>query len=109
MTEEEKVALSKEFHGAMIDICRRAHRECKYVAHYFMGMVGEHGGLEAAKILLHAPNAQSGLERLRELGRLDISMERIVVEPRFAPLFTMEERRVARNRLVDMGYPREKL
>ena len=109
MTEGEKEVLVKEFHAEMVDVYRRALREHKYKATFFIAMVGEHGGLEAANILLHAADAQSGLERLRELDALDISMEWTVLQPRFAPLFSADELQIARDRLTAMGYTRQKL
>ena len=71
---------------------------------YFLRMVGEHGGVAAAKRLLSAPEAQAGLTRLWELGRLDISMEALVVQERWRPLFSDAERQAARDRLSAYGY-----
>ena len=39
---------------------------------YFLRMVQQHGGDAAAEQLLKAPEAQSGMTNLWELGRLDI-------------------------------------
>ena len=71
---------------------------------YFLRMVHEHGGLEAAKRLLRASEAQSGLTRLWECGLLDISMEALVLQERWKPLFSDEERQTARDRLKCYGY-----
>ena len=71
---------------------------------YFLRMVNEHGGVAAAKRLLSAPEAQSGLTTLWELGRLDISMEALVVQERWQPLFSDAERQAARDRLSAYGY-----
>ena len=67
-------------------------------------MVHEHGGVAAAKRLLSGPVAQSGLTTLWELGRLDISMEALVVQERWQPLFSDAERQAARDRLSAYGY-----
>ncbi len=78
---------------------------------YFLQMVSEHGGVTAAKRLLQATEHQSGLTRLYELGRLDISAEYLVVQDRWKALFSDEERKKARERLLDYGFdpsiPRE--
>ncbi len=75
-----------------------------YRATYFMRMVREHGGMETARRLLAQESSPEGLGRLWELGRLDISVEAIVLKPEYTPLFTDEERRIARERLAEMSY-----
>ncbi len=75
-----------------------------YRPKYFLRMVGEHGGVAAAKRLLSAPEAQSGLTTLWELERLDISIEALVVQERWQPLFSDAERQAARDRLRAYGY-----
>jgi hypothetical protein len=66
--------------------------------HYFFGLMHQHGGVEAAKRLLRLP-ASSGLAWLVAMGRRDLTAEWLVLDPRFAPLFTDEERRVAEARV----------
>jgi len=41
---------------------------------------------------------------LWECGRLDLSMEALVIDPRFEELFSAEEREIARERLVAYGW-----
>ena len=67
-------------------------------------MVQQHGGVAAAKRLLFSPVAQSGLTKLWERERLDISMEALVVQERWKPLFSDAERQTARERLQAFGY-----
>ena len=67
-------------------------------------MVHQHGGVAAAKRLLRASPAQTGLTKLWELGRLDISMESLVVQERWRPLFSDAERQTAWERLNAFGY-----
>jgi hypothetical protein len=57
------------------------------------------GGLETAKTLLAKPDPQTGLTRLWECGRLDLSIEALVIDPRFESLFREAERKTARERL----------
>ena len=71
---------------------------------YFLRMVQEHGGVAAAIQLLSAPKAQSGLIKLWERERLDASMEALVVQERWKPLFSDAERQTARERLQAFGY-----
>ena len=95
--------LDDEFHQEMEDIyCVAASLDYRPV--YFLRLVKEHGGVAAAKRLLSASEAQSGLTKLWELERLDISMEALVVRERWRSLFSDAERQVARKRLKSFGY-----
>ena len=67
-------------------------------------MVNAHGGLAAAKMLLAAKHHPEGLTRLWEEGRLDISMEALVLRDPWRHLFSEEELSIARKRLTDLGY-----
>jgi hypothetical protein len=93
-----------EFHSAMRDVYRRARKEASYNATYFLQMVEEVGGLEAAQRLLRAGAVSSGFSALWEKGRLDLSVEAVVLQDRFAGLFTDEDLDTARRRLAEYGY-----
>ena len=95
--------LEAKFHQAMVNIYHDA-AALGYRPTYFLQMVSIHGGVSAAKRLLQATEHQSGLTRLYELGRLDISAEALVLDERWQPLFSDEERKTARERLLDYGY-----
>jgi len=60
--------------------------------------------LQAAKSLLHAEGYSEGLTALWELGRLDITMEAVVIQQPWCELFTDEELATARTRLQELGY-----
>ncbi len=104
--DETRKATAAEFHEAMLNIYRRAIKEIKppYRAKDFLSMVTEHGGVAAAKRLLRTSEKQSGFARLWEAGRLDLSMEAHVIQPRFSHLFTPAEVTSARGRLTKHGY-----
>ena len=97
------MSLEAEFHRAMLNIYDAAAK-LGYRPTRFVQMVHEHGGVAAAKRLLSGPVAQSGLTTLWELERLDISMEALVVQERWQPLFSDAERQAARDRLSAYGY-----
>jgi hypothetical protein len=79
--------------------------ECNYNPKAFIQMVNTYGALETAKRLLASKqNIASGLEKLWELGRLDLCFERIIFEPEWHDLFTKEELTEARKRLKDLNY-----
>ena len=47
-------SIERQFAEAMMSIYRRAYREAKYNATVFHQMLTDHGGLETARILIHA-------------------------------------------------------
>lgn len=96
--------LEAQFHQAMIDIYVTAKRDCKYNATYFLSMVTEHGGLEAARRLLASEAVSDGFGTLLLCGRLDLTVEAHVLKPEFRPLFTPEEITVATKRLQEFNY-----
>jgi hypothetical protein len=98
-------ALEKQFHRAMIGVYEAALRKCHYNASRFLQMVNEHGGVGAARILLHTPGFQYGFTELWLCKCLDLSMEALVIREEYAPLFTAEEHQIARERLKSCDYP----
>jgi hypothetical protein len=96
--------LESEFHEAMRDIYRRAKAEAGYNAARFLGMVSERGGLETARVLLHASTVSDGYAALWERRRLDLSVEAVILDPKWAPLFSNSERRIAVDRLREYQF-----
>jgi hypothetical protein len=100
--------LEGAFHTAMVDVYQRAKREAGYHATYFIQMVSDRGGLATARHLLHASSVSEGFTALWERRRLDLTVEAVVLQERFAALFSDEERKIARNRLAEYGYHTER-
>lgn len=96
--------LEKRFEQDMIDIYTIAKKECGYNASRFLQMLGDKGGLAAAKQLISKPGGTDGFTTLWEHGRLDLSVEAHVLKPEYAELFSDEERRMCRERLEQFGY-----
>ena len=96
--------LESEFHSAMGGIYEKALAETAYRPTRFFHMVGEYGGSEAARRLLQEDAPQSGLTSLWEAGRLDLSVECLVLQPRFRGLFNAGLYQEAQRRLQDLGY-----
>ena len=98
--------LEREFHAAVMDIYRRGHVEGVLNGTRFLQMVTEHGGLQAARILLQSKRVSHGYATLCERRRLDLTVEAVIFDnPRFRPLFSEAEFEIARKRLDDYGYP----
>jgi hypothetical protein len=75
-----------------------------YWANYFLRAVRRQGGPAYARQLLRAQGTTAGFLRLKEEGRLDITMEALVLQSEFASLFTDDDRRIALERLHAAGY-----
>ena len=99
--------LEMQFHQDMLTGSVELRTKHGYNPSYFLQMVAEHGGVGAVRQLLQGPNSQEGLTSLWEIGRLDMSCEAAVLNPKYASLFTAEEKREARKRLRAMNYTPE--
>ena len=104
MNKEKSGYLVDQFQQDMVGLYEVSKKELNYNASYFIRMVYEYGGLKAAKKLLAMPAPSSGFTKLWEHGRLDLSVEALVLKDEYLPLFTEEERIIARNRLEQYGY-----
>lgn len=87
----------------MRDVYARAKREAGYNATYFLRMLTEQGGLATARTLLHNTGTSEGFTALWHKGRLDLTVEALVLNEEFTPLFTDEELDTARHRLTEFG------
>lgn len=96
--------LEDQFHKAMIDVYQNALRDCTQRAAYFLQMVGRQGGVETAKKLLQSNDIEHGSTAVWKCGRLDLMFEYLILHPKYADLFTDEEKEMARNRLKEYGY-----
>ena len=74
-----------------------------YRATRFRQMLGRHGGVETARRLLRIRGVSRGFEQLRDAKKLTDTVEFILLGPEFAPLFSPEERELARRRLLENG------
>jgi len=92
--------LEDQFHQQMINIYRNALTQAHYKATKFLDMVTMQDGLAAAKTLLHTPYLPDGFAELWQRGRLDLTMEYMLVEPPWNSLFTENELKIAMDRLA---------
>lgn len=96
--------LEKRFDRDMRSIYTTAKRECGYNATRFLQLVGEKGGLAAAKQLISKPGGTEGFTTLWEHHRLDLSVEALVLKPEYKSLFSENEQKLCRDRLMEFGY-----
>ena len=96
--------VARQFDYAMYHVYEAAGKETGYWATRFLQMVRRRGGVEAARKLIADDGVSAGFMALRRAGRLDLTVEREVLRPKFAELFTDEERNIARTRLAQYGF-----
>jgi hypothetical protein len=96
--------LESRFDEAMMGIYEHALNECGYNAKRFLQMLQEHRGLQTARILLHNPKVSEGYTALWERGRLDLTVESLILKPEWQPLFSDQELKTAQERLADYGF-----
>ncbi|GAA3749344.1 hypothetical protein HDA32_001150 [Spinactinospora alkalitolerans] len=88
------------FDEALHSACDRAQTEAGYRAAYFRRMLEDRGALATARLLLAKPTISDGFVQLWERGRLDLTVEGVVLDhPAYARLFTPEELDIARSRI----------
>lgn len=95
----DQAMLAREFTEEMYAGYRHLARTINYRARQFLEMVTLHTGVGAAKLLLKGRDASDGFTRLWEAKMLEHSVEAAVLKPKYEALFTVEERRIARQRL----------
>lgn len=93
--------LVRDFDHAMMQIYVQAKQQAGYTATRFYQMLDEHGGVETARRLL--PQMSDGFTELYRRNRLDLTVEALVLKPKWHDLFSVEERQMARDRLHECG------
>jgi hypothetical protein len=99
----------KAFDDAMYGVYTRALKEAGYKASYYFQMLSERGTLATAQALISATQPSEGFTRLWELRRLDLTVEYVALNPRWASLFIDAELAEARKRLLEYGMPGTRL
>ena len=93
--------LQAKFTAHLLSLAQRSNDELHYYPGFFIKMVKGQGGVGAAKTLLAQPLASQGFNILKNLDRLDLSMEAAVIEQPWASMFLADELAIARARLAD--------
>ncbi|MBT8167622.1 hypothetical protein [Falsiruegeria litorea] len=95
------LSLENKFADALLATCDETAK-LGYVADEFASMLKIHGAVQTAKKLVRSGEIQSGLRRLRDLGRLDLATEAVMLQPEFRELFTQQHLDAASWRLDQM-------
>jgi 5-methylcytosine-specific restriction enzyme A len=94
-----------ELTNALIDVYRRAGQEVGYWSTRFLQAVRRNGGFATAKRMLKPRNTnqRAGLDALLKANRPDLTLEAIILQPKFQKFFTESELAVAKERLGKYG------
>ena len=95
--------IKEQFHKAMEALYYETNKAIHYRPTQFYRMVIEYGGVETAHRLIDKESTE-GFTKLWEKGRLDLSVEALVLKPEFALLFDEVERKKAREKLAEYRY-----
>ncbi len=95
------MSLETELTKGFIEVYRAAGQGVGYWARRFLGSVKRNGGLATAKRMLLPRNAgqRQGLDALLDAKRPDLTVEAVILRPKFRSLFTADEIATARQRL----------
>ncbi len=96
--------LQRRFEAALLDTYRRALNETGYNAKRFLEMFHDIGGLRTAQELITKEGVTEGYTAMWERGRLDLTIEALILAPEWHPLFTDAERQAASDRLKKYGF-----
>lgn len=103
LSPDERDVLLKAFSQAMRAIYVEAKRQLGYDATYFLRMLSEQGPMRTAVQLVTSTSPSQGFSYLWERGRLDLTVEAVVVRPEFEPLFEDWVVRAATERIETYG------
>ena len=96
--------VKRQFEQDMVNIYKTAKKECGYTATRFLQMIGRQGGLATAKQLITKPGGTDGFATLWGHGRLDLSVEALVLRREYQSLFSEEEKLLCAERLKEYGF-----
>ena len=93
--------------AAALDASEEAWRtEAGYTWKRYKPMIAVYDAVGTAKRMVVKRGTSPGFEKLKAAGRLDLTIEALVVDPQFAALFTLDERAAAQTRLSAHGWRR---
>lgn len=96
--EIAKSRAKEKFHEELINLCTTAVQVCDCQPISLSAVVAQ-GGVPAAKNYLASNKVRSGLFPLSEYGRIDLSVESLVLRDEYRSLFEPNELREAEKRL----------
>jgi hypothetical protein len=99
-----KTAQETRFAERILKLYKQIRKECGYKPSRLFGLLSAYGGVGTARTLINGPFPSDGFTELLLRGRLDLTMEALVLRSPWSHLFTAEELAAAKKRLDDCGY-----
>lgn len=96
--------LEKQFTDALIKNCEEAQKACAYRGIRFMQTLQKFGGVKTAKEIIRKGRLSDEFEILEKAGLIKLTMEALVVDRRFAELFSDDEVNYCYEVLCEYGY-----
>lgn len=96
--------LEREFEQELVRAVEQQRLVCGWNPVRFLQGVSKHGAVKAVKQMVAQGKASESLERLAEQGRLDLSLEALMVKQQYGSLFTDEEVNACFDKLCRYGY-----
>lgn len=98
------MTLSEQFQSTLLTACQRAQDEVGCPMTRLVQTVTKRGGVETAQELLRRQRLSDGFDALAKAGRLELSLEAVVIRKEFGQLFTDDEVNECYAALVEGGY-----
>lgn len=97
--------IEDELTAELIEGYRKAGEEVGYWGRRFLQAVRRNGGVATVKRMLspRTTGQRAGLDTLLEAGRPDLTVEAIILQEKYKPLFTSDELKTASKRLGEYG------
>jgi hypothetical protein len=103
-TEIQTNQLAKEFENKVLQNLELSKKYIKINFNNVKDIIHLYSGTGAARILCNNSEIQIGLQQLRDAGQLNLSFERMVLQPEFATLFSDKTKATARKKLIACKY-----
>ncbi len=103
MEQDERAS---RFEAAFVEVALAWKLETGYAWRRLRPMVARYTAVGTVKRQVIKPGVSPGFQKLKDSGRLDLTIEALVLRPEFAPLFTRPEKEAARRRLAAHGFGR---
>ena len=96
--------LEKKFQEELIKNCELAQEKCGCRLVRFIQNVERFGAVKTAQEILRKGRLSDGFEKLQEAGLLELTMEALMIDKKYAELFTDDEVNSCYEILCEYGY-----
>lgn len=98
------ITLEKQFEEELIKKWEIAEKQCGYNPKRLLQNISRFGGVRTAKEIIRKGRTSDGFEKLQEAGLINLSMEAVMIDKKYADLFTDDEVNCCYELLCEYGY-----